>query len=119
VYTVLPVTEADGRNGISNLDLVEVAKQIDGVITFNLFQKVAADVNKDGQITNQDLDIMRNCILSPPKTYECPSYRFVSPEHDELTFKYIDSFTTQKLYSDQDVTFIPIKLGDVNGTIQF
>ena len=117
VYTVQPVTDEDGRNGISNLDLVEVRKQIEGIIPFNIFQQVAADVNKDGQITSQDLDIMRNCILSPPKIYECPNYRFVSPEHDDTNFRYIDRFTSTKLYSDQDITFLAIKLGDINGTI--
>lgn len=117
VYTVYPYSEADGRNGLSTLDIVSVEKYVSGENTFDLYQKIAADVNKDNQINLIDRDIMKNCIISSPKIYECPGYRFVSQEHDDTNFRFIDKYTSVKLYADQDVTFMAIKLGDINGTI--
>ena len=116
-YIVEPKSTAEGRNGISTLDLVSVEKNISGEYSFDLFQSISADVNKDSKINSQDLDIMKNCILSSPKIYECPGYRFVSQEHDATSFQYVDRYYSGKLNADQEVTFIPIKLGDVNGTI--
>lgn len=117
-YTILPVSKDydNGRNGISTLDLVEVGKYIDGLIEFDLFQKIAADVNKDNVINSIDVAIMKDCILSSIKTFQCPTYRFVSAEHDENSFAYVDQYQTGKLFSDHEITFLPIKLGDVNNT---
>lgn len=117
-YTVLPlVTENEGRNGLSTLDMVAVRKHIEGVEPFDLYQKTAADVNKDNFIDQEDLAIIRNCIISSPKLFACPEYRFVSEEHDEFAFQYVDHYETNKLFADHNITFVPIKLGDVNHTI--
>lgn len=117
-YTVLPVlTETEGRNGLSTLDMVAIRKHIDGIEPFDLYQKTAADVNKDNVINQDDLEIIGDCIISSPKLFACPEYRFVSLEHDGSTFKYVDQYHTNKLFADHDIVFVPIKLGDVNNTI--
>lgn len=117
-YTVLPIiTGTQGRNGLSTFDMVAIRKHIEGSEPFDLYQKTAADVNKDNAINEEDLEIIRNCIISSPKLYSCPEYRFVSQQHDEFAFQYVDQYETQKLFSDHEVIFVPIKLGDVNHTI--
>ncbi|HEY3386122.1 MAG TPA: hypothetical protein VGK46_06415 [Saprospiraceae bacterium] len=116
-YTILPVSTAEGRNGISTLDFVEIEKRIQGIIEFNLFQEIAADANRDHVIDNEDLQIIRDCILQSPKLYDCPSYRFVSEEHTEDSFSYIDQYVTGKLFADHEISFIPVKIGDINNTI--
>ena len=116
-YTVLPVTTAEGRNGISTLDFVEIEKHIQGINEFNLYQKIAADANKDGVIDNEDLEIIRDCMLESPKVYNCPNYRFVSEEHTETEFSYVDQYVTGKLFADHEISFIPVKIGDINNTI--
>lgn len=117
-YSVLPlVTETDGRSGLSTLDIVAVRKHIEGVEPFDLYQKTAADVNKDNVINQDDLEIIRDCIVSSPKLFACPEYRFVSHEHDGSAFKYVDQYYTNKLFADHHIVFVPIKLGDVNHTI--
>jgi hypothetical protein len=117
-YTVLPLaTGTEGRNGLSTLDMVAVRKHIEGVEPFDLYQRTAADVNKDNIINQEDLEIIKNCILSSPKLFDCPTYRFVSMEHDGNEFKYVDEYNTNKLFADHEIVFVPIKLGDVNHTI--
>lgn len=117
-YTVLPLlTETEGRNGLSTLDIVAIRKHIEGIEPFNLYQKTAADVNKDNVINEEDLEIIGNCIISSPKLFRCPEYRFVSKEHDEFAFNYVDQYHTNKLFADHHIVFVPIKLGDVNHTI--
>ena len=117
-YTVVPILSGtQGRNGLSTLDMVAIRKHIEGVEPFDLYQKTAADVNKDNVVNQDDLEIIANCILSTPKTTTCPEYRFVSQQHDSFAFQYVDQYETQKLFSDHEVVFVPIKLGDVNHTI--
>ena len=116
-FTVLPLTTAEGRNGLSTLDYVQVQKHLQGQISLDLFQKIAADVNLDNSIGLDDIEIIQHCIVSSPKLFECPGYRFVSAAHDEQSFMYIDRYETGKINSDHEVTFIPIKLGDLNNTI--
>lgn len=117
-YTVLPlVLETEGRNGLSTLDIVAIENHINGTQAFDLYQKTAADVNKDNIIDQEDLYIIRNCIISSPKLFACPEYRFVSKEHNGSAFNYVDQYHTNKLFADHDIVFVPIKLGDVNHTI--
>ena len=55
-YTVLPqVTKTEGRNGLSTLDIVAIENQINGTQALDLYQKTAADVNKDDIIDQEDL----------------------------------------------------------------
>lgn len=117
-YTVTPVlNEVEGKNGLSSLDMVSIRKHIEGVEPFDLFQRTAADVNKDNIINQEDLEIIGSCIVSAPGSYTCPTYRFVSAQHDGLSFQYMDQYETDELFADHDVLFIPIKLGDVSGSI--
>lgn len=117
-YTVLPlVTEANGRNGVSTFDLVSVRKHVEGLEPFDLYQKTAADINKDNVINQEDLDLIGDCLISSPEQSACPGYRFVSKEHNGSAFNYVDQYHTNKIFADHHIVFVPIKLGDVSHTI--
>lgn len=116
-YSVLPVSTAEGRHGISSLDIVTIEHFIQGTQSLNLVQKIAADANKDHLINLEDVEVLRNCILSSPKTDQCPTYRFVSEAHDDTSFNYVDQYNTGKLFGNHIVAFLPIKIGDLNNTI--
>ena len=68
----------------------------------------------DGLIDENDLAQISTCILS---NKDCPGWRFVSPDFDGQGSGYIDIYTIDKLFADHHIPFVPIKLGDVNGTI--
>lgn len=117
-YTVLPlVTEANGRNGVSTFDLVSIRRHVEGVEPFDLYQKTAADINKDNVINQEDLDLISNCLISSPEQPACPGYRFVSKEHNGSAFNFVDQYHTNQIFADHHVFFVPIKLGDVSHTI--
>jgi hypothetical protein len=114
-YTIRPQANTlDGRSGLSTLDLVSIDNHIKGLNTLTIFQQISADVNMDGLIDENDLAQISACIIS---NKDCPSWRFVSPDYDGQGNGYIDHYTIDKLFADHDIPFLPIKLGDVNGTI--
>ncbi len=114
-YTVKPLPNTlEGRSGISTIDKVSIENHIKGLLTLSLFQQIAADVNLDNVIDEKDLAQITACIVS---NTDCPSWRFVSPDYNGLGSGYIDQYIIDKLFSDHHISFIPIKLGDVNGTI--
>ncbi|MFZ1677481.1 MAG: dockerin type I repeat-containing protein [Saprospiraceae bacterium] len=110
-YTISPQAD-DSRNGVTTLDRVLIEKYINGEIELDPFQKLAADVNRDNAIDQTDIDLLINCIMADT----CFSWRFYTEDYDGNGNGYIDQYTIDNLTSDMEVNFLPIKLGDVNGT---
>ncbi len=110
-YTITPQAD-DSRNGVTTLDRVLIEKYINGEIELDPFQKLAADVNRDNSIDQTDIDLIVNCIMNSA----CFSWRFYTDDYDGNGNGHIDQNTIPNLASDIEVNFIPIKLGDVNGS---
>lgn len=110
-YTITPHAD-DSNNGVTTLDRVQIEKYINGEIEFNPFQKLAADVNKDNAINETDINLIVNCIMNSA----CFSWRFYSDDYDGNGHGHLDQFTVANLTTDIEVNFIPIKLGDINGS---
>ncbi len=110
-YTITPHAD-ESKNGVTTLDRVQIEKYINGEIEFNPFQKLAADVNRDNAINQTDIDLIVNCIMNNA----CFSWRFYSDDYDGNGNGHLDPYTIASLTSDIEVNFIPIKLGDINGS---
>ena len=112
-FTVIPqITEGD-HNGISTLDYVAIGEFLKGNKKFNAFQRIAADVNVNGSIDKTDPGYLQLCILGG----SCPGWRFATADYNGFGAGSVDEFTISSLDSDVNIQFIPIKIGDVNGTI--
>ena len=112
-YTVIPQTIIGDRNGVSTLDYVAIGEFLKGNKKFNAFQRIAADVNVNGSIDKTDPGYLQLCILGG----SCPGWRFATADYNGFGAGRVDEFTISSLDSDVNIQFIPIKIGDVNGTI--
>lgn len=113
-YRVIPELDEPSKNGLSTLDMVKIDNYLLGTHPFDAFQKLAADVNMDSQITLDDKEYIRICIVGG----ECiASWRFVSPDYDGDGNGFVDQYVVTRLISDHKIDFLPLKVGDVNNTI--
>ncbi|MEP6796228.1 MAG: dockerin type I domain-containing protein [Saprospiraceae bacterium] len=113
-YTVIPPLLKDSRNGLSSLDIVKVENYIAGTNELNIYEKLAADVNKDGLINQIDLDQMRSCII---QSVDCHGWRYYTSDYDGKGHGSLDQMTFPHIFADHNVTFRMVKLGDINCTI--
>jgi hypothetical protein len=104
-------------NGISTLDLVLITKHILGTQILKTPQALlAADVNNNGAISIADVVELRSLILGQTLNFSNnTSWRIYSPD------KFLSSQATTGVFSlliqkDEKLTFIPVKIGDVNGS---
>lgn len=112
-YTIVPIVPIGSKDGISTLDIVLTRKFIEGIEPLNPIQQLAADFNKNNVVTYEDTELMADCIVNNV----CTSYRFISEDYDGQGAGFMDRITIPNLNSDQTINFVPVKLGDVNGTI--
>jgi len=112
-YYVVPRAE-DSNNGVSALDKVQIEKYLLDELTLDPYQKLAADVNRDNHIDQADIDGIVNCIISQ----QCFSWRFATADYDGNGIGSHDPYSVPNLSSDVEVILVPIKIGDVNGTIR-
>ncbi len=116
-----PFKDDQQLNGVSTYDLVLISKHINGTEPFTEpWQWVAADANHDNKVTTQDIVEIRKLILMiymelPMNT----SYRFVRsdyvfPTGDPLSAPLPESITAGALQDAGSVTFLGIKIGDLN-----
>jgi Secretion system C-terminal sorting domain len=102
--------------GVSTLDIVLISKHILGTATLkNPNAQLAADVNCNGVISTADLVAMRKVILGTAKTFPCNKTWIIKPLTPGIVRQ---NDTTLSLNITQDTTmrFLPIQLGDVNGS---
>jgi hypothetical protein len=123
--TITPVKDDNHLNGVTTYDRVLIDKHITGEQPFTRsWQWLAADVNRDGLINEEDLtqiyDLIIGIYFEFPKS---TSWRFVLKGHefpspDPLSVPYPESFHIQNLKSDTvySASFWGVKVGDVNCT---
>ncbi|MBK9257557.1 MAG: hypothetical protein IPM42_19015 [Saprospiraceae bacterium] len=104
----------DFLNGVSTLDQVLILRHILGITPLtSVANIVAADVNLNGKVTASDLVFIRRLILGFNQNFGHTNSWLIRPLSDpKLEFYDIISLQSETMGLD----FIPIKLGDVNGT---
>ena len=125
-YTVKASRNDNPLNGVSTFDIALISKHILGITPLTSpYKIIAADVNKDGEVSAADMLLMRKLILRTTKTFpNNESWRFVNknyvfqnPEEPFYEdFSEVASFNNLPLSAQAD--FVALKVGDVNGTVQ-
>jgi hypothetical protein len=120
-YDLTPEKNDYPLNGVTTYDLVLMSKHILGVGPFtNANQFIAADVNKNGQVTTADVVELRKMILGLQIGFaKNTSWRFV--ERGQVfstnTLNWLASLPNKKQVLNVDNTtanFTAIKVGDIN-----
>ncbi|MEP6794621.1 MAG: hypothetical protein ABJB16_09870 [Saprospiraceae bacterium] len=113
----------DVMNGVSTLDLLHIQKHLLGIDPFSsLDQYVAADINRNGNVSVMDLIELRKLILGIYTEFpENTSWRFAAMPQD-LSGTDLNLFQEIKSieYLEKDtqrVNFTGIKIGDLNGDV--
>ncbi len=111
--------------GVSTLDILQMQKHLLGITPFtSIYQYIASDINQSGSVNVLDLLDLRKVLLGIYSTFpRNTSWRFGPLAQDMNGFD-LSSFQEIKnleyIKKDtQEVDFIGIKVGDVNGDIQF
>ncbi len=116
--------------GVTTYDLVLVSKHILAIEPFtNIYQMLAADVNKSSSVTTFDILETRKLILGIYDTFPLvPAWRVIRAVADPSqvsnfsAIKDTYQITIPNLLDDrtyQNLDFIGIKYGDVNGSANF
>ncbi|NOT35749.1 MAG: T9SS type A sorting domain-containing protein [Saprospiraceae bacterium] len=122
---IIPIYNEDWLSGVSTLDIVRIQKHILGVDPFTSpFEWLAADVNKDGRVSSQDISLVRKLILGTVTEVKGnTSYRFIPENYTfkDLEFPLNDDveevIQTDYLTTDFKANFTSIKVGDVSGAL--
>ncbi|HNR07445.1 MAG TPA: T9SS type A sorting domain-containing protein [Saprospiraceae bacterium] len=124
-YSIIPARNDDPMNGVSTIDLVLIQKHILGSSPLNSpYKIIAADVDKNTDITVLDLVELRKLILAVYD--ELPnnqSWRFVPKTYqfeagkNPLKTSFPEQIDISKLSQNElNRDFVGIKIGDVNTT---
>lgn len=126
-YTVMPMLNTAHSNGVSTFDLLLINQHILGNNRFGSpYQVIAADVNNSQSLTTLDLISIQRMILG--RIAEFPnnfSWRFVDASYvfPNPMNPWQETFPERIVFSGlpaggvQDVDFIAIKVGDVDGSV--
>ena len=122
-YEVSGTKTDDYLNGVSTLDLVLIQRHILGQNKLDSpYKMIAADINKDNEITTIDLLELRKLILGIYS--ELPnnaSWTLVNSDNTltvDNPWNYEETISIQDLAQDMDdEDFIGVKIGDVNGSV--
>ncbi|MCB0634543.1 MAG: T9SS type A sorting domain-containing protein, partial [Lewinella sp.] len=124
-YEVRAELPDDYLNGVSTLDIIIISKHILGINLLDTpYRMIAADVNESGNISTQDIILLRRLILNVDD--ELPggrSWRFIAANYDfpqpqnpwsAIIPEWIEIKDLHGHMENQN--FVGIKLGDVNGS---
>ena len=122
-YHVNPSKNDDITNGVSTLDLVFIQQYILGKRPLdNPYKMIAADVNGNNKVTASDLIDLRKIILGIYEDFpNNSSWRFIPSGHEfesaESPWNFPEEVTIEELLiSNENVDFVAVKTGDINGT---
>ena len=120
-FTIKPIKDDNPLNGMDEQDFVLLSKHINSTQPFTEpWQWVAADANRDGQITLADSIEFRNLALGIyTELPDNHSWRFVPegyqfPVPDPLAQPLPESVTIAEALTNMDTIFVGIKIGDLD-----
>jgi hypothetical protein len=121
-YKVQPYKNDDTPNGVTTLDLILLQRHLLllNEIT-NPYTLLAADINRDGQVTTLDLLFMQQLILNRRETWPNgnTSWRFIPAGFPltDISAAIPDAYTYFNLIACQfGQDFIGVKVGDLNAS---
>jgi 5-hydroxyisourate hydrolase-like protein (transthyretin family) len=123
-YRLAPAKNTDPRNGISTLDILLIQRHILGITALNSPYKIlAADANRNGQVSASDLVELQRLILGKTHTLAGQdSWMFVDEEYifpdptDPFSHPIPSRVDINQVPGEIARNFIGIKVGDVNNT---
>ncbi len=120
--SIAPERNDDPMNGVSTIDLLLIERHIKGVVKLDSpYKMIAADVNRDNEISILDLIELRKLILGIYDNFtNSDSWRFV-PKSFAFTdvndpWNYPMQEHINAMSADTKIDFTGIKIGDVNNT---
>jgi hypothetical protein len=119
-FRVIPSKSLEARpnNGVSTLDIILVGRHILNLRPIDdPYLLLAADVNKDNNITAIDQVMMRNVLLGKTKAFiNQQLWRFMPASHDLSASMTFDPFIEEIAGNGKNIDFTGIRLGDVNNS---
>lgn len=124
----LTAQKASNMNGLTDLDIVAIRRHILGIAYLDCYQRIAADVDGNGIITQADALAIQNSILYSTQFGNAGDWIFIPADYNltcSQTAKntvpyYPTSITISDLcQNSSDDNWIGIKVGDVNGSGSF
>ena len=122
--TVIPHMDADHKNGISTQDIITLAQYLkDGSSVNSPYKLIAADVDKNAELSAEDISILRKLILGEIQVFKSnTSWRFIDKAHefDKQNNPWFEEFPEvinfEGLPDDAIAEFIAVKIGDLNNS---
>lgn len=125
-YNISVSKDDNHTNGVSTLDLVLIQRHIlDFANLDSPYKVIAADINKDQNVSSSDIVELRKVVLGIQEEYENnESWVFVAA-HQEFPsfndpFPFVESNNIDLLSTDMmNEDFVAVKIGDVNATAAY
>ncbi|HFA48707.1 MAG TPA: T9SS type A sorting domain-containing protein [Bacteroidetes bacterium] len=124
-FTVSPEKDMGLLNGVTTYDIVLIRKHILGVAALGSpYKIIAADINRSNSVTTYDLvELQRNILLVSNAFPNNHSWRFVDAGYvfpnpaDPFEAAFPEIYNINNFPGNMDdVDFMAIKIGDVNGS---
>ncbi|MEL6867292.1 MAG: T9SS type A sorting domain-containing protein [Bacteroidota bacterium] len=124
-YVITPQKDNEPMNGVSTYDLVLMSRHILQVDELDSpYKLIAADVNRSGGLTTNDMVQLRKLILFIDTTFVSnTSWRFIDKDFvfpvsaDPFSLTFPEVYYADNAIEDQQIEFVAIKTGDVNGSV--
>ena len=124
-YQVRASKKDNPANGVSTFDIALISRHLLGIQSFTTpYKMIAADVNRDGEITAADMLFIRKLVLrSLPEFPNNTSWRFVDNNFvftdmgDPFSSDFAEVINVSSIGQTAQANFVAIKVGDVNGSV--
>lgn len=99
--------------GVTTYDLVQIIRKLFGLVKFNAYEALAADVDCDDQITIFDIFDIKRLVLGSISKFKCESVQLYTA--DKLNPKKVSD---EKIFNLPrfDFDMVPVIKGDINGS---
>jgi hypothetical protein len=119
-----PTKDDDVLNGVSTFDILQIRKHILGrEILDSPYQLIAADINHSNTITTADVIALRKVLLQVETSFpNNTSWRFIRSDYEfenptnPFEGQMPENAWIEDLDNTQEIDFIAIKIGDLNGS---
>lgn len=100
------------RSGVTTFDIVQIIRNLLGIIKFNSYEAIAADVDCDNRVTIYDIFDLRRFVLGISNNLGCEDVHFYSDNKSQPEL--IKNIKIDNL-PRFDFNIVPVRKGDING----